>query len=83
VIGPDAVLIADYKTSRTPPAAADAVPVLYLRQLAAYRAVLRKLYPGRPVQCALVWTEGPHFMPIPHAVLDSHSPGARTEGERK
>jgi ATP-dependent helicase/nuclease subunit A len=76
VIGPDAVLLADYKTSRTPPASADAVPVLYLRQLAAYCAVLRKLYPGRPVQCALIWTEGPHFMTIPPAVLDTHAPGA-------
>jgi ATP-dependent helicase/nuclease subunit A len=77
VIRPDAVLIADYKTSRTPPPSAERVPVLYLRQLAAYRAVLRKLYPGRPVHCALIWTDGPHFMPVPHAVLDSHAPGAR------
>jgi ATP-dependent helicase/nuclease subunit A len=79
VIGPDAVLVADYKTSRTPPASPERVPVLYLRQLAAYRAVLRKLYPGRQVRCALVWTEGPTFMAIPQAVLDSHAPAAPKE----
>jgi ATP-dependent helicase/nuclease subunit A len=73
---PDAILVADYKTSRAPPASADSVPVLYLRQLAAYRAVLRLLYPDRPVRCVLIWTEGPVAMPIPDEVLDRHAPGA-------
>jgi ATP-dependent helicase/nuclease subunit A len=50
--------------------------VLYVRQLAAYRAVLRLLYPGRPVRCALIWTEAPSAMVIPDALLDRHAPGA-------
>ena len=73
---PDEVLVADYKTSRAPPASAAAAPVLYLRQLAAYRAVLRLLYPDRPVRCALIWTEGPVAMAVPDDVLDRHAPGA-------
>jgi len=68
--------VADYKTSRAPPASAAAAPVLYLRQLAAYRAVLRLLYPDRPVRCALIWTEGPVAMAVPDDVLDRHAPGA-------
>jgi ATP-dependent helicase/nuclease subunit A len=72
---PDRVLIADYKTNRTPPAEPDDVPVLYLRQLAAYRAVLRQLYPGRPIFCVLIWTEGPRIMPLPENLLDRHAPG--------
>ena len=73
---PDRVLIADYKTNRTPPPRADAVPVLYLRQMAAYRAVLRAVYPDRTVSCALVWTVGGRVMPLPDTLLDGHAPGA-------
>jgi ATP-dependent helicase/nuclease subunit A len=73
----DRVLIADYKTSRTPPATPAEVPVLYLRQMAAYRAVLRAIHPGRPVLCALVWTQGARVMALPEALLDRHAPGAQ------
>jgi ATP-dependent helicase/nuclease subunit A len=68
------VLIADYKTSRAPPATPDAVPVLYLRQMAAYRAVLGQLYPGREVICLLIWTEGPSIMALPPDLLAAHAP---------
>ena len=74
-VTPDAVLIADYKTSRSPPASPEKVPVLYLRQMAAYRAVLEQLYPDRPVRCLLIWTEGPSSMELPGALLDRHAPG--------
>jgi ATP-dependent helicase/nuclease subunit A len=66
---PDRVLVADYKTSRAPPASVDDVPVLYVRQMAAYRAVLGALYPGREIVCVLVWTEGPVVMRLPDPVL--------------
>jgi ATP-dependent helicase/nuclease subunit A len=72
---PDRVLIADYKT-RPPPDGQAAVPVLYLRQMAAYRAVLRLLYPDRPVTCVLIWTDGPAIMVLPDETLDRHAPGA-------
>jgi ATP-dependent helicase/nuclease subunit A len=71
---PDRVLIADYKTNRLPPKTVADVPVLYLRQLAAYRAVLRAVFPGRPVACALVWTAGPLVMRLPDSVLDDYAP---------
>jgi ATP-dependent helicase/nuclease subunit A len=76
-VTPDRVLIADYKTNRVPPKAAESVPVLYLRQMAAYRAVLRQLYPDRPVDCLLIWTEGPLIMPLPEELLDRHAPGVK------
>ena len=38
--------------------------------VAAYRAVLREVYPGRRVDCALVWTYGARAMPLPAALLD-------------
>jgi ATP-dependent helicase/nuclease subunit A len=59
-----AVLIADYKTNRPPPARPEDVPPAYIRQLALYRAVLGELYPGKPLKAALVWTEVPDLMEI-------------------
>ena len=47
---------ADFKTNRDPPTRPEDTPVLYLRQMAAYRAVLRAIYPGRAVEAALIWT---------------------------
>lgn len=71
---PDRVLVADYKTNRRAPATADAAPVAYLRQMAAYREVLRGIFPGRPVACSLVWTGGPLVMALSDSLLDMHLP---------
>jgi ATP-dependent helicase/nuclease subunit A len=73
---PDRVVVADYKTNRVPPARVEDTPVLYLRQMAAYRAVLRGALPGREVHCALVWTAAARVMPLPDSLLDRHAPGA-------
>jgi ATP-dependent helicase/nuclease subunit A len=71
---PDRVLLADYKTNRRPPATEADTPVLYLRQLAAYRAVLRQIFPDRPVRCALIWTQAARVSMLPDALLDAHAP---------
>jgi ATP-dependent helicase/nuclease subunit A len=68
---PDAVLIADYKTNHPAPRRPEDVPDPYLAQLALYRAVLVRLYPGRAVRALLVWTDRPDFMEIPVLVLDA------------
>jgi ATP-dependent helicase/nuclease subunit A len=74
VITADSVLILDYKTNRPPPAAVGDVAAIYLRQLAAYRAALRELYPGHRLRCALLWTDGPRLMELPPELLDRHIP---------
>jgi ATP-dependent helicase/nuclease subunit A len=71
VVTPDAVLIVDYKTRHAPPASAAAAPPAYVRQLALYRAVLARLYPGLPVKAALLWTETPELMEISAPALDA------------
>ena len=76
VVEPDRVLVLDYKTNRPPPGTPDEVAPLHLRQMAAYRAVLRAAFPGREVECALVWTYGALCMPLPPRLLDAHAPGA-------
>jgi ATP-dependent helicase/nuclease subunit A len=74
---PDRVLIADYKTNRRPPASVEATPVAYLRQMASYRAVLRTIFAGRLVACALIWTRQARVSLLPDALLDAHEPGTR------
>ncbi len=59
-----AVLIVDYKTLRPVPPDEDKVPALYIDQLRAYRAAIARIYPGRDVRCALLWTDGPTLMPV-------------------
>lgn len=66
----DSVWIADYKTHQRPPASAEAVPLVYLRQMAAYRALLAQIYPDKRIRCALVWTAAPVFMELPEKVLE-------------
>ena len=65
------VLVVDYKSNRPPPASPDQVPKIYLRQMAAYRALLRRIYPDRPIACALIWTDGARLMALPDAALDA------------
>ena len=69
------ILIADYKTNHAPPRDLAGVPPAYRQQLALYRALLMRLYPGRVVRAALVWTEAAEIMEIPAAVLDHEMTG--------
>ncbi len=72
---PDRVMVLDYKTNRPPPLHPDQVPTAYCRQMAIYRALLREIFPGRPVQCALLWTEGPDLMVLGGRQLEPFDPG--------
>jgi ATP-dependent helicase/nuclease subunit A len=71
VVTPSEVLIVDYKTNHAPPSLPEDAPRGYVRQLALYRAVLRKLYPQLPVRVALLWTETPELMEISAPALDT------------
>jgi ATP-dependent helicase/nuclease subunit A len=71
VVTPHDVLIVDYKTNHAPPRTAAETPQTYVRQLALYRNVLQRLYPGRPVRCVLLWTETADLMEIPASALDA------------
>jgi len=66
-----AVQIVDYKTNRPAPMDLSAVPPAYVAQLALYRELLRPIYPGRPVEAALLFTEAPRLMAVPAAALDA------------
>ncbi|OJF98403.1 double-strand break repair helicase AddA [Pararhizobium antarcticum] len=66
----DTVVIADFKTNRDVPETAEAVPFTYKAQLAIYRALLQPLYPQHRFRCVLIYTEGPHVIALPEAMLD-------------
>ena len=74
VVTRDRVLVVDFKTVRPVPARDAEVPAIYLQQLAMYRAALAQIYRDRPIECALLWTDGPLLMPIGPALLDRNSP---------
>jgi ATP-dependent helicase/nuclease subunit A len=65
------LLILDYKTNLPPPSRLEDVAPTYIRQLAAYRLALKKLFPGRTLRAALLWTDGPRLMEIPSTSLDA------------
>jgi ATP-dependent helicase/nuclease subunit A len=71
VILPDRIVIVDLKTDRPAPRTVDAVGQAYLTQLSAYVAVLAAAYPGRKVEAALLWSDGPAWMPVPPEVLEA------------
>jgi ATP-dependent helicase/nuclease subunit A len=69
VVLPDRVLVADFKTNRPSPARVEDADPAYLRQMAIYAAVLAEVFPGRAIEAALVWTDGPKLMPVPENLL--------------
>jgi ATP-dependent helicase/nuclease subunit A len=65
----DRVLVVDFKTNRPAPAVVEQADPDHVAQLAIYAAVLRQIFPGRPVSAALVWTDGPKLMPLPEKMM--------------
>lgn len=80
VVLPDRVLVADFKTNRQTPGRVEDTPAMYLRQMAAYRALLCEIFPDRTVICALIWTRTARVAVLPGALLDSHKPGSAKTG---
>ncbi len=70
VVTDDEVLVVDFKSHRQAPKSVEATPEAYLRQMAAYRALLTQVYPERRIVAALLWTEGPVLARLPDALLD-------------
>lgn len=73
VVGDD-VLVVDFKTGRRVPGDADAVEPYHLKQMAAYVAALRQVFPSKAVRAALLYTEGPALIALPDAIIALHAP---------
>lgn len=69
------VLIIDFKSNRRPPPSAEAAPLSYLMQLAAYRMVVQRIYEGsgiglENIETAFLWTDAATLMPVPGDLLN-------------
>jgi ATP-dependent helicase/nuclease subunit A len=76
----DTVLIADYKTDGVVPQTLEDVPPHYVTQLALYRAVLGRIYAGRTIRAALVFTGGPLLLEVPAKTMDAAMDAALEAG---
>ncbi|WP_373487919.1 PD-(D/E)XK nuclease family protein, partial [Blastomonas sp.] len=71
LITPQRVLIIDFKTTRRPPETLERLPRAHVRQMAAYVAALRVIFPGRQVEAALLYTHLPKLYLLPDALIDT------------
>lgn len=80
VVRPDRVLVVDFKTNRPAPDRIDNADPAYITQMALYVAILREIFPGRRIEAALVWTDGPKLMPVPENLIASSLVAVRRAG---
>ena len=80
VVLADRVLAVDFKTNRPSPPRIEAADPAYLRQMAMYAAVLAEVFPGRRVEAAIVWTDGPKLMPVPENLIAATLADLRRDG---
>jgi ATP-dependent helicase/nuclease subunit A len=69
-----AVSVIDFKSQRPAPEDPKEVAPVYLKQMAAYRALLGRIYPGREIRSYLLWTDQPRLMQLSDALLGDHAP---------
>ena len=69
LVDAERVLVVDFKTNRPAPDRIEDADPAYLTQMAIYVAVLAEVFPGRSVEAAIVWTDGPKLMPIPEKIV--------------
>ena len=65
----ETILAIDFKTNRAIPDRPGDTPAGLLRQMGAYAAALRQVYPDRPVETAILWTAAPRLMRLPDALV--------------
>ena len=81
----DRVVAVDYKTNRGVPRLPEDIPDGLLRQMGAYQSALEKIYPGKTVETAILWTWNAELMFIPRdlcmaSLLDAELPGQAADG---
>ncbi|UWU14029.1 double-strand break repair helicase AddA [Rhizobium sullae] len=75
----DRVVIIDYKTNRVPPATAKDIPFAHQAQLAIYREILAPLYPGKRIDCMLVYTDNATVHTLTASALEMALAGLKTK----
>ncbi|MFW2830140.1 double-strand break repair helicase AddA [Sphingomonas sp. ID0503] len=70
----DRVLVVDFKTGRRAPEMLADLPGQHVQQIAAYVVALEKVFPGRLIEAALLYTAGPFLHILPPDLLDGAKP---------
>ena len=65
IVTPERVLAVDFKSNRVVPDRPEDTPEGLLRQMGAYAAALKQVYPDRQVDIALLWTRDARLMEVP------------------
>ena len=68
------VQLVDFKTGSRVPSGPDSVEPYHLKQMAAYVAALRVVFPGRRIDAALLYTHDATLIELPAALLETHRP---------
>jgi len=64
IFGADTVTAIDYKSNRLVPERPEDVPEGLLRQMGAYHALMREIWPDKTPRVALLWTSTATLMPL-------------------
>lgn len=64
VVDEDKVMVVDFKTNRPAAQTPDEVQTAYVKQLAAYKALLQRIYPRKKVEAFILWTDTAQIMQI-------------------
>ena len=62
IVEDDTVLIIDFKTNRPAAKTQSEIPSAYLKQMAAYKVLLQRIYPQKQINCGILWTDTAQFM---------------------
>jgi len=64
IVEKDRVLIVDFKTNRPAATSPEQIPVIYQKQMAAYRQLLQQIYPDRKIITLILWTNTATLMEV-------------------
>ncbi|WP_417578741.1 double-strand break repair helicase AddA [Pelagibacterium sp.] len=70
LIAGETILIVDYKSDAGVPDSPKAVSAGYVRQLALYKLAISRLFAGKRIEAAILWTQTASLMTIPDTLLD-------------
>ena len=66
----NSILAVDYKTNQITPSKVEDVPEGLLRQMEAYRMGLKKIYPSKTIETAILWTQTKELMYLPEELTE-------------
>ena len=69
IVTPTQVTAIDFKSNRATPFRAEETPKGLLRQMGAYAAALRQIYPSHEIRTEILWTATASRMPLPDILI--------------